>query len=763
MQNEYAKCIIFDYSYKYFYNDGFGKDYNILNLPDAHDEKTLYHYLTACILVFYQQKLLFSDLSIKQNFYEYFIENPLLVFVGSTVNAVRTENKEKVSDVVSVLLFLKRFLENTNNQSIKAVQAVLTNAAGLRYGDTDAFQDSFPYLKEKYGLTIDIASAAVIFNDVLIKVFGSDESGSTLQIVNIKTEGEIALLLGNSERPFGLINVGDTGELIKLCAQNGLETGENQFARSLFTEIQNQTSSINILIGSKKFTTGWNCYRVSTMGLMYVGQNEGSQIIQLFGRGVRLWGYKKSLKRSSVMQKFISGLTPPLYLPYIETLNIFGVKANYMQQFDEFLRKEGLPSSKNISSPRYIPVLKNREFKNKNLQKLSLPQGVSYLKQAPIFIWDESTEKPLVVSLDCYTSLELETSIAGEEYSQATKKNSDIMLRFHKHFDYDTIYMDLIEYKYQKEYLNAIISKSYIKNLLSRTDWYELFLPPSLSTPQSFKDIERFQEYATRLLKKYLDKQYSSARNVWEGTRMQYCSLTEEDENFIENYEVHLNNKENDKAFVNEFELLVKTLEAEHKKGKFLPLPCCRCQMEIYDLNYGLYSPFLKMSKSMEIVVKPQPLNDSEGGFIMKLDNYLKNNQKMAAYEIYLIRNKVRSGLGFFETSGFYPDFILWLIDDKNKNQHIVFVEPHGLGHEQFGSDKMTLHHRIKDYERRLSGSVDGVNITLNSFIISPTMYNVLGDAINTKDAYKESGVFFTEDENYIEELLKKAGMDKSI
>jgi len=32
-ENAYAKCVLFDYSYRYFYEDGFGKDYQILNLP----------------------------------------------------------------------------------------------------------------------------------------------------------------------------------------------------------------------------------------------------------------------------------------------------------------------------------------------------------------------------------------------------------------------------------------------------------------------------------------------------------------------------------------------------------------------------------------------------------------------------------------------------------------------------------------------------------------------------------------------------------
>ena len=77
---------------------------------------------------------------------------------------------------------------------------------------------------------------------------------------------------------------------------------EREFSGSLFHEINKPHSTVNLLIGSKKFTEGWNSWRVSTMGLMNVGQTEGSQIIQLFGRGVRLKGYGMSLKRSGKAQ-----------------------------------------------------------------------------------------------------------------------------------------------------------------------------------------------------------------------------------------------------------------------------------------------------------------------------------------------------------------------------------------------------------------------------------------------------------------------------
>lgn len=58
---EYAKCILFDYSYRYFHGDGYGKDYNILNLQDDSNEDVRQLYLTACLLTFYQQKKLFED------------------------------------------------------------------------------------------------------------------------------------------------------------------------------------------------------------------------------------------------------------------------------------------------------------------------------------------------------------------------------------------------------------------------------------------------------------------------------------------------------------------------------------------------------------------------------------------------------------------------------------------------------------------------------------------------------------------------------
>lgn len=52
----YAKCILFDYSYKFFYEDGYGKESLILNMSgEAYEQAdNARKYFTACLLGFYQ-------------------------------------------------------------------------------------------------------------------------------------------------------------------------------------------------------------------------------------------------------------------------------------------------------------------------------------------------------------------------------------------------------------------------------------------------------------------------------------------------------------------------------------------------------------------------------------------------------------------------------------------------------------------------------------------------------------------------------------
>ncbi|MCD8502977.1 MAG: DEAD/DEAH box helicase family protein, partial [Bacillaceae bacterium] len=295
LMQEYSRCILFDYSYRYFYGDGYGKDYRILNLQEDNDDVIRHLYLTACLTTFYQQVKIYKDN--ERIFRPFLIEKPLWVFVGGSVNALRTQNKRKVSDVTDVLLFIARFVKNSR-ESVQMLERLKSGQVGLLNNNgQEIFANSFSYVVST-GLT-----AEELYYDILLHVFNSTLANTTLRVENLKgVDGEISLRLGEHE-PFGVINVGDTNDLCKLCSEYPeLLVTERDFSKSYFHEIDKKESVINLLIGSKKFTEGWSSWRVSTMGLMNMGRSEGSQIIQLFGRGVRLKGHNFGLKRSSALK-----------------------------------------------------------------------------------------------------------------------------------------------------------------------------------------------------------------------------------------------------------------------------------------------------------------------------------------------------------------------------------------------------------------------------------------------------------------------------
>ena len=211
--------------------------------------------------------------------------------------------------------FLDRYAADRAD-SIQRIDRVLHQGLVTATGK-NLFAGRFAYLNTR-GL-----SPSQIFDETLATLFNAP-GGGRLHVENLKGgTGEVALRLGAENEPFGVINVGDDAKLVKLCDEKGLDTGKSEFSGSLFHKINQPNSTVHLLIGAKKFTEGWSSWRVSTMGLMNVGKGEGAQIIQLFGRGVRLKGYDLSLKRSGKTQ-LPEGVERPKYIDILETLGIFG-------------------------------------------------------------------------------------------------------------------------------------------------------------------------------------------------------------------------------------------------------------------------------------------------------------------------------------------------------------------------------------------------------------------------------------------------------
>lgn len=744
LMQEYAKCVLFDYSYRYFYNDGYGKDYRILNLQDDEDEQIRRLYLTASLTAFYQQIKLYQNNN--HSYQRFLVEKPLWIFVGGSVNAVRTRQGKQISDVTDILLFIARFVKESK-ESITMIERLLSGKPGLLdKNGNEIFGNSYSYLIDQK------LSAEEVYYDILFLVFNSQMANATLRVENLKgIDNEISLRIGEHE-PFGVINVGDISKLIKLCeTYKELFITERDFSNSYFHEINNETSTINLLIGSKKFTEGWSSWRVSTMGLMNLGRSEGSQIIQLFGRGVRLKGHNFSLKRSERLKGEVENI--PKYLHILETLNIFGVRADYMQQFKEYLEDEGIQTEFDFEEI-YLPVLKNYKKRNLKLKGLRLKPGIDFKKQGPkpkLASPVEHLPSNDKISVNWYPKLQIQDSrkqsISVRE-SQPVELNKTTFTSEHIAFmDIDYLYFEMQKFKNERSWYNLILSKEEIIRLLANNYWYEIEIPREELQFDSFDKVKRWEEIALILLKKYCEKQYLMSKKEWEAPNMEYYDITEEDQNFFSEYKVSVESK--DESML----VKLKQLKESLKENKLSDLEFGG--LESFSFSQHLYQPLLTV-EGAAVKVTPVPLNEGEYNFIQDLKLYYeKNADFFKNKQLFLLRNQSKGrGIGFFEAGGFYPDFILWILyEDK---QFITFADPKGIRNHSITDFKLQFYKHIKELEKQLNDE----DVILNAFTISNTYY---GDLINTglklpKEQMENQHVLFQKDDKdtYIDKMMHR-------
>lgn len=716
---EYGKAIVFDYSYRYFHGDGYGKDFCILNLKEETTEDKTETLLLGNLLSFYEQQRVFEEQA--QALRPYNLEKPLWVFVGSTVNAVYTENREKRSDVLTVARFLHHLLENKRGWAVKTIQKLLEGKTGLVTPDgRDVFEDKFNYLR-KIGLTPEKT-----YQDILAKVLHAPTGGG-LHICDIRgCAGELGLKASGANDYFGLIYIGDTSTFKNLVEEDGsgITLEEDAVTGSLFNGINEPDTSIDILIGAKKFMEGWNCWRVSNMGLLNIGRQEGSEIIQLFGRGVRLRGKDFTLKRSSALDG-----RHPERVGLLETLNIFAVRANYMAQFREYLEKEGVEIEGTVELPLFIRP--NKAFLGKGLVVPRVPEDRNFAAETALLL-----EPDPAVRVRVDMSLKVQTLESGSEGFTAVEaqagREQPIPVESLALVNWERVYLDLLEYKELKGLANLVVRPDAPRRILATTEperLYSLVADESVVRPESFDGTALLQEAAVTILRKYAEHFYRVRRERWDSNHMVYQTLDQSDPNLSFN-----------RALVGERELGRYVVAIQRSEGELIS--AVENLIDEVDRLYKeetgklprihfdrhLYQPLL-VEHGDKVRMAPPGLNKHEAQFVRDMKGYWVNekDKSLAGVEVFLLRNLSRgTGIGFFEGRGFYPDFILWIMD--RKKQHIVFVEPHGMRHADayIHDEKARLHEALPDLAKRIGSRSKRKNITLDSYIVSATPYQDL-------------------------------------
>lgn len=773
LRQTYTKAILFDYSYRHFHADGYGKQSQILNLhknPNSEDET---RYLVASLLSYYQQLRLFDDQ--KKTLTPFNIQCPLWVFVSSKVTASLSNGE--ASDTVKVLQFIDQVLDKSE-QTIAAISFLL-NKGMVSQGGTDLLHNRFNYLKERN------ETPEQLYQDILSRVFHS--TGGRLHIENIAgIPGEISLRAGASDTPFGVINVGDDSKLIKLCEKHGLYTQDSRFSESLFRGINHEKSSVNLLLGSKKFTEGWSSWRVSNMTLMNVGKNEGAQIIQLFGRGVRLKGWKTSLKRSAELMTELraANIERPKHIGILETLNIFGVKADYIEQFRKELEDEEIPVNEGLEEftlplkpmsnlPQDLSVVRVKESV---AGKAIGGSGKAFLELAEqVVLMSPSALKPSEqdyfcnpprVVLDFYPQVGM-FSTDGEGKRNTGRETSALNALHVSLLDIRKLYFEMLAFKRDKRWSNLTISQDVIEALLADNSWYTLYAPEEVMTLGRLERLTLWHDIAAALLRKYCEMFYGLRRRQWESDKLEYRPITENSkylpgvrEDTPEgSYIVTLDRSRHD-SLIDRLDRLrdsIQNNEVDRWHGRI------EDGLEFIWCERHFYQPLLAATQGLDFQVSPVSLNKGERDLVIDIQKAYQA-EIFDGYDVYLLRNQTGQGaVGVFIDGGFYPDFILWLV--KDGVQKVIFIDPKGLRNHKPDDPKVRFHQTIKEIEASLQQKCNGNHsIELFAFLVAQTHHSILendwrdadGNAV-TKELMESWNILFPEegDISYLQKLVE--------
>ncbi|EIE2766150.1 DEAD/DEAH box helicase family protein [Salmonella enterica subsp. enterica serovar Rubislaw] len=749
----YGKSILFDYSYKFFYEDGYGKESLILNLNPNEDKKDerRYEYFTACLLSFYQQQYLFNKN--KDKLGEFNIEKPLWVFVGNTVSG-------EASDIHAVLRFLAWFLNNEVQAKSWIRDLVENKARILDTKDRNIFEKRFTAL---------INGPEDIYLDILARLFNTTHSGQRLRVLNlIGSKGELALQVGEAE-PFGLINIGDSPSLYKMCEEDTtFDYQRDDFAKSLFHTLNDKDSQLHILIGSRKFTEGWSSWRVSTMGLLNMGRGEGSQIIQLFGRGVRLKGRNYSLKRSTPGER-----PKGLHLEKLETLNIFGVRADYMATFKQYLEDEGITPSDEILELNFetrpnMPNTKLKTLKLKDGYKDNQKNGFKRVYFPELYEVPAELQGKIKhphIKLDLYPKLEsIDTSRKGDNTPVNVRNEAKLDYKVISAFDFDRLYLAIQAYKLQRGWSNLRLDKQRLIDFCLgkaniANNWYTLSIPASELEIKQYSDIAKQEDIMLRLLTDYTDRFYNALKNAYEGQFYEITQVNEDDPCMIKMYHFEIEESDDGLDYTKRLEQLQQIVaQGDIGKAKSWNAP----GMIAVTFDKHLYYPLLSIEKNADLPLKMRPTAfdaPSEITFIKDLQEFIetpKGQKTIGNKSLYLLRNadSKAKGLGFATAGNFYPDFLLWLVDDESGKQWLSLIDPKGIRNLNLDDAKFGLYKEIKELEKKLSDD----KLSLSAFIVSETRFVDLINVSEPKDKIEERNVLFIEDTGsiYLEKLFKK-------
>lgn len=662
LEKEYEKSIVYDYNYNLFYKDGYGKDYYFQQISDDVLEKSFDDNLHRNLSVINEKIDLWHniDYSVQKDIFKasQHPDKPLIAFMGNTVNnknkSAKNEDPE-VSDITNIVNFL----------------------ADLEESD----KTNYKYL------------------------FNEEYTGKLMLTRNPETDDEILLSYGNGGY-WGIVNVGNGAKFINnLENENVIKNPRDKVIVSniekySFKNIDSQNSPINVLIGSRKFAEGWNCFRVSVIGLINLGSSKGNKIIQIFGRGVRIKGLKNNGKRTFLNHNEdyfkLKNTKEEDKLRKIETLTVFSLKKSYLETFTDAVNKE-LEIVKKYEievNPSIIKLKDNTEIKFEEFRK-----------RIPIFKLSKVDISQRRISLLANTSFKV-------RFNQSNSTKEDTVNNFSINLDYrpdrneDGVDIKGELENFLKDY-NVFINPNKLQNIITEfqednglyinTNSRQIKITDILNFINEIKykssidttNIELIENIIIQVTIDFLKKLKNKVNWYINNSNYQYKELLNQSTEKVKGDFI-------DKYYI--FKTIESTKESRgkttFKKQKEIDeevtafeneIDAIAESLKIDTIGNHIYNPLLRevrnnVDSEKDLKISPDKLNLGEKKFVQDCANYFKDNTKFKEFEIYLMRNvETLKSIGIYlndDSQVFYPDFILWMI--KEDTIYINFIDPKG-------------------------------------------------------------------------------------
>lgn len=718
LQNEYSKSIIYDYNYNLFYRDGYGKDFYFEKInADVLKNGSLKDNLDLNFGVIEEKLDIFNklDYSLVKDLFSAntFPDRPLIAFMGNTVNDKKDEGKANKKGEVF--------------DELSDISKIVDYLAKLSEGERVNFKN----------------------------VFNNDYKGKLRLTRNTQADDEILLSYGTGDY-WGIINVGNGLNFINDYKGDNVEKVTStsvvitNIEKYLFENIDKPQSPINVLIGSRKFAEGWNCFRVSVIGLINLGKTKGNKIIQIFGRGVRLKGLKNDGKRKElnhIEDYFSLKQTDFDKLKRLETLCVFSLQRSYLETFTEAVSSElEITKTFEISVNPSLIKLNSGDVSfdayKKDLKIFKLSKTSVDVKRVLLYPNDRKVEYEFVLdgkhqksainnfsfSLDYRTNRNEEGRNIKNTLKQVNDKHSAFInyqpfiktlteqaeesnIQLYKagvslsEISVDDVLAYIDEIKYKDEFheldfeftenVNAKIGEEFVKKVRNKINWHL-----NSSIYQYEEELKQsIGEIKGDFIDKYtLVKSFKLSKKVGATTK-----------------------QKTEKELNQEIADFHKTLK-EKING-----------LVIDKIGNHLYEPLLFENTNVldsELKLSPDKLNRGEKKFVKDFAAYIEDKpEKFKDFDVYLMRNvESLKSIGIYlndDSEVFYPDFIMWLIG-KDK-VYINFIDPKGqMGTKDFATDsdkeKIKIANKatnptLTNIENKLK-EIHKKEFSLNSFIL---------------------------------------------